>query len=119
LNAVDPFQPLNLKCDILVSKFAFTWVNLCYYSAGIAAAIDANLTPWPELSGVSEACVADFTHPLVTDPTEPVSNAYFATVKAELCNFGADGECAGSKPVTYTPLHGVGVGLSVTHVECS
>jgi hypothetical protein len=26
------FQPLSLKCDFLVSKFAFKWVNLCRYA---------------------------------------------------------------------------------------
>jgi hypothetical protein len=32
------FQPfMNLKCDILVSKFAFKWVNLCRYSAEVWA----------------------------------------------------------------------------------
>ena len=30
-------QPLNLKCDILVSKFAaFQWVNLCHYTMHFA-----------------------------------------------------------------------------------
>ena len=39
LNAVDPqlestwFQPLNRKCDLLVSKFAFN-LNLCRYVVG-------------------------------------------------------------------------------------
>jgi hypothetical protein len=28
---------MNLKCDILVSKFAFKWVNLCRYSAEVWA----------------------------------------------------------------------------------
>ena len=27
-------QPLNLKCDILVSKFAFKWVNMYRYAEG-------------------------------------------------------------------------------------
>ena len=121
------------------------WGNGCQiippHDAGIAAAIDANLTPWPELKsdtmtmkknerddgvvvvGVEEAsssavddagasaaaCAHDdviFTHPLVTDPTASVADAYFATVKSALCNY--EGQCAGSKPVAYTPLHGVG-----------
>jgi len=86
------------------------WGNGCQiippHDAGIAAAIADNLEPWPELQAISEADVADFTHPLIADPTEAVSNAYFATVKAALCNYG--GECGDSSPITYTPLHGVG-----------
>ena len=31
-------QPLNLKRDILVSNFAFEWVNLCRYVMGHVAA---------------------------------------------------------------------------------
>ena len=122
------------------------WGNGCQiippHDAGIAAAIDANLTPWPELklldvnehddgavvgveasssvvvdaagAGAGAGADADagadddviFKHPLVTDPTASVADAYFATVKSALCNY--EGQCAGSKPVAYTPLHGVG-----------
>ena len=32
------FQTLNLKCDILVSKFAFKWVNLYRYDKAAAEA---------------------------------------------------------------------------------
>jgi hypothetical protein len=34
------FQPLNLKCDILVSKFVFKWVNLCRYAAAGVGIVD-------------------------------------------------------------------------------
>ena len=42
MNAADPwlesaawFQPLRLKCEILVSTFAFKWVHLCRYTEAV------------------------------------------------------------------------------------
>jgi hypothetical protein len=47
---------LNLKCDILVSNFAFKWVNLCRYAAGFAYAStsDDKGETWtePESTGI-------------------------------------------------------------------
>ena len=88
------------------------WGNGCQiippHDAGIAAAIDANLSPWPELEDVSSETTAPdmFAHPLVSDPTELVADAYFATVIDALCNY--KGKCGDAAAVAYTPLHGVG-----------
>jgi hypothetical protein len=59
LNAVDPyslkaawpgFNPWKLKCDFLVSKFAFKWVSLCRYAeAGTHRRIDIVLVPYGQL----------------------------------------------------------------------
>jgi hypothetical protein len=50
LNSVDPylesiwFQPLKLTCDILVSQFAFKWVNLYRYNLDHFAATREDIT---------------------------------------------------------------------------
>jgi hypothetical protein len=49
LNPIDPklesawSQASNLKCDILVSKFAFKWGNLCRYNSVTKKAKDKKL----------------------------------------------------------------------------
>ena len=55
---------MNLKCDILVSKFAFKWVNLCRYSS--VPALDGTQLSW---TGSGDVAMASFRLP----KEEPIS----------------------------------------------
>jgi hypothetical protein len=41
---------LNLKCDFLVSKFAFKWVSLCRYSTEEYLELRATVFFWARLA---------------------------------------------------------------------
>lgn len=68
----------------------------------IAAAIEANLTPWER-----PACVTD--HPLVSNPMSEMMPQYLAAVEALRRRERTAN--AAAPPLVYTPLHGVGLPL--------
>ncbi|KAG2493579.1 hypothetical protein HYH03_008098 [Edaphochlamys debaryana] len=90
------------------------WGNGCQiippHDAGIAAAIEANLEPWGPLPGLDSPEL--LSSPLLSDPWDRVSAAYFARLE-HMRYLPAEGPqraaalAALGTPV-YTPLHGVG-----------
>ena len=75
---------------------------MCFFRAEIAAAIEANLTPWER-----PACVTD--HPLVSNPMLEMTQQYLGAVGALRRRERTAN--AAAPPLVYTPLHGVGLPL--------
>lgn len=82
------------------------WGNGCQIippvDQGIAAAIEANLTPWERPASVVD-------HPLVSNPMATLSEQYLVAVGGLRRRERAAN--AAAPPLVYTPLHGVGLPL--------
>jgi len=91
----------NPKAD---NGYKVYWGNGCQiippHDEGIAAQITAHLPLWALPADIS-------THPQLSDPTRAVEAAYYARLHHLRYRSPADNSSA--QPVTYTPLHGVGL----------
>lgn len=96
----------NPKAD---NGYKVYWANgsqiIPPHDAGIAASILENLAPWHTYD--ESAIAALRANALVEDPTEELTQAYFATMKARLCRYPADNASTDLK-IAYTAMHGVG-----------
>ncbi|KAJ0398713.1 hypothetical protein P43SY_004130 [Pythium insidiosum] len=96
----------NPKAD---NGYKVYWANgsqiIPPHDAGIAASILENLAPWAAYDDAALAALR--SSPLVEDPTEEATTAYFANLKATLCRYPADNKATTLK-IAYTAMHGVG-----------
>uniref|UniRef100_K3X319 Phosphoglucomutase n=1 Tax=Globisporangium ultimum (strain ATCC 200006 / CBS 805.95 / DAOM BR144) TaxID=431595 RepID=K3X319_GLOUD len=96
----------NPKAD---NGYKVYWANgsqiIPPHDEGIAASILESLAPWRTYDDASVAALR--SNPLVEDPTEEMTRAYFATMKERLCRYPEDNANTDLK-IAYTAMHGVG-----------
>lgn len=82
------------------------WSNGCQiippHDKGIATAIENNLEPWQtyDIENIR-------SHPLVENPIERISSAYFEQSSAKLCRH-PDQNASSDLKIVYTAMHGIG-----------